>query len=1630
MKTLKKLLFAALATIGFSYGYADEVEHIPENLPANLVKIDYTESTGKQFIDTGLGRQNKLLVDFDLEWTAGGKYQWLMGYCNSGNTIKQYAIGLNTADNWRGGVNGKATNSTGHDAAKMDTRYSVQSLFDGENYTVVINGVSKTLTMDDSPTSSTSQTFRLFDYYPAASGLSKYPAYAKLYSCKVYTGATSLTSGTLARDYMPVYNVSNGKYGLYEWVEGSFKASATSTGFAGPTVVAKLTVADSSGEGYGTVSPAYGEVPDPSGDITFEILGDAVVQVDDTTRMHCVGWKLYNANGKLIDEGSDLSKTITFDWPTTAKFEWQWVKEYSVSVEADPSQGQVEGAGWYAVGSEVSLTAIGLNGYSFKSWSGEVVTEESAPANPLVFTMPDHATTVTATFAEPEEATIVVQSNTGTEYGKGSLDPDYGENKIRAVLGSAITFTCPEAVEIEEGRRVHCVGYKVFSLEDEVLDEGVPTVEDGVATVSVVYNQDFKLEWQWSEEYLVSVSGLGTWGTVTGDGWYANGAAVSVELTPTSENYRFAAWGGVPGGSETDNPVEFTMNDAPIKLTASHLSKVIAQTTGKGYTVAFEGETAAQSVEKFFAADDTVTISYGPTATATYTWEGLPQEAEIDEENRIASFIMADDTLSVTVDGNDIVNPDSGWLKTYTTNDVTYQVVAYTKTGVTHEFTVPYAVHELEYLVVGGGGSGGRYARCGGGGAGGLVTNVMTVAFGSTYTIKVGAGGAALPEGDGATSGNSGGDSSIELNDTPIVIAYGGGGGGTGSTNGKSGGSGGGAGGYYNTANLARSGGEATQPNSNYGGLGNKGGDVTSSTSKVTRGGGGGGGAGGPGTAGTSSAGAGGLGVMLTITGEEKWYAGGGGGGKDGSGAGIGGSGVGGNGGTSNGYPGVDGTGSGGGGSGNTGKYASGKGGDGVVILRYVLPISRTNVLVTTEDGTLYGAPTPDYGEYEVGAYTTFAAPEYATVDDTTRAYCLGWSALDKWGEPWIKFTPGCSATIADEVPFALVWRWEVRRQVAATATEGGSVTGLDYFASGAEVELKATAESGYRFVAWENVPDGAVQQVDGTLTFTMGEEAVTALKAVFEAAVSSGVVVTFEGGNYGSPSPDYGTYTDYADGVERTYTNDEFAEISEGVRAYCIGYKVLDSDGQQLAEGTETSFKWTCAAGSHHTIVWIWEIRYLVTATAGEGGSVTGTDYYAAGEEVATVTATAAGGYAFDGWTGDVPEGEENTNLLKLTVVDAPLAVSASFRQIPWGVALDYNKLNLADVEQVSTNREACAVGETYTFKVPILIEKTAGAERQRVIGYTVRTISEAGDGEETFYEGEVEDETNLVAAITYAEPVKVTWQWENDYYLTAGVNEGAMGSLVEDVSGWYTNNSEVTVAIKDAKYFLSWSGDIAKADRAESAVTLKITKASRATALFMTNNKDNVIANGDFEDMTGMDKIYTSFNSLKSGFWDGNVGEKNYYSGSGILTGSSGSEWSAGRIAGKATAWLGNAGTSNNNSIWTDFTVYERGEYLLSYQVTRERTDGYAATSYDVTVVLCDASGNETELDTVKISGSTLYTQAPETGVRLQKGKYRLKFKTSNPVAGKNGSQMVLAVDNVSLKLKQSQGLSIMLY
>jgi len=204
------------------------------------------------------------------------------------------------------------------------------------------------------------------------------------------------------------------------------------------------------------------------------------------------------------------------------------------------------------------------------------------------------------------------------------------------------------------------------------------------------------------------------------------------------------------------------------------------------------------------------------------------------------------------------------------------RVAVFTNSTATQTFTLPERT-AVELLLVGGGGAGGGYIG-GGGGAGGFLHVESVVLDAGTYTVAVGAGGQPNSTTD-QRPGGSGGNTTLSSGGSTIYTAHGGGGGGgynstSPNRHGLPGGSGGGAGiaaGYAGTTTAAD--GERGHP-----GAAN---DVPHNTWSLASGGGGAGSSGTRADYANIVGGAGGDGLPCSITGEEIWYAGGGGAGQN-----------------------------------------------------------------------------------------------------------------------------------------------------------------------------------------------------------------------------------------------------------------------------------------------------------------------------------------------------------------------------------------------------------------------------------------------------------------------------------------------------------------------------------------------------------------------------------------------------------------------------------------------------------------------------------------------------------------------------------------------------------------------------
>lgn len=178
-------------------------------LPSSYTQLEYLQSTGTQYIDTGVvGSSNtRVVVDFAITGLGSGT-TFVFGA--QGTDSVRYTLGITSAGVFRSDY---GTEMTSGSAVALNTRYRAD-----KNQNVC--------NINDSTITSTVQTFTgttsIYLFARSYSSLSY--SQIKLYSCQIYSGST------LIRNMVPAKN-SSGTVGLYDTVNGAFYTNAGSGTF-------------------------------------------------------------------------------------------------------------------------------------------------------------------------------------------------------------------------------------------------------------------------------------------------------------------------------------------------------------------------------------------------------------------------------------------------------------------------------------------------------------------------------------------------------------------------------------------------------------------------------------------------------------------------------------------------------------------------------------------------------------------------------------------------------------------------------------------------------------------------------------------------------------------------------------------------------------------------------------------------------------------------------------------------------------------------------------------------------------------------------------------------------------------------------------------------------------------------------------------------------------------------------------------------------------------------------------------------------------------------------------------------------------------------------------------------------
>lgn len=182
-------------------------------LPDGYTQLNYIESTGTQYIDTGFKPNQDTRVVTAVSFRATpSKDEAVFGTRNA-NTNQLWCYWRNAAAKFSFRFGGSSTNNLVAAAATEKN---------------VLNADGNVLTIGSASVTATAATFTaehsIFLFAVNNAGASQYPASVLMYSCKIYD------NGTLVRDFVPCRNPL-GEVGLYDLVNGVFYCNAGTGSF-------------------------------------------------------------------------------------------------------------------------------------------------------------------------------------------------------------------------------------------------------------------------------------------------------------------------------------------------------------------------------------------------------------------------------------------------------------------------------------------------------------------------------------------------------------------------------------------------------------------------------------------------------------------------------------------------------------------------------------------------------------------------------------------------------------------------------------------------------------------------------------------------------------------------------------------------------------------------------------------------------------------------------------------------------------------------------------------------------------------------------------------------------------------------------------------------------------------------------------------------------------------------------------------------------------------------------------------------------------------------------------------------------------------------------------------------------
>lgn len=177
------------------------------DLPSRYKEVDYIESSGKHYIDTGIDKE--AVWEFDIQYFLDGKRQ-LMGYGGSGSEY----FGVQTDGTY--GV------MLGHSKVKAGNRDIITFDHEGDQKFIKVNN-NVIMYLGNTKINKTFKLFALNDNLD-------FSCRARLY------GAKCIENNITIRDFVPCIDTENGEVGLFDKITQRFFGNGYNTSFQGGDV--------------------------------------------------------------------------------------------------------------------------------------------------------------------------------------------------------------------------------------------------------------------------------------------------------------------------------------------------------------------------------------------------------------------------------------------------------------------------------------------------------------------------------------------------------------------------------------------------------------------------------------------------------------------------------------------------------------------------------------------------------------------------------------------------------------------------------------------------------------------------------------------------------------------------------------------------------------------------------------------------------------------------------------------------------------------------------------------------------------------------------------------------------------------------------------------------------------------------------------------------------------------------------------------------------------------------------------------------------------------------------------------------------------------------------------------------